>query len=218
VNPAVGSGALKPLCARSPCGNPCSPDSRRPPSTGRATTRWRRPDHEFAAFDASDALLIGGETALSVAEEPLSNALRAAGLAHRGTVRGADRCSRETVSDCVDRGAPGGEALVVGVGGGHALDAATITAIELDAPLVTAPTVASTDAPCSSIAALYDHETGAYEGIVRRDRNPDLVVVDTEVLAAAPRFPRYGMADALATVGDVRVSGRRVRGGAERGG
>lgn len=166
-------------------------------------------DHEFAAFDASDALLIGGETALSVAEEPLSNAIRAAGLAHRGTVRGVDRCSRETVSDCVGRGAPGGETLVVGVGGGHALDAATITAIELDAPLVTVPTVASTDAPCSSIAALYDHETGAYEGIVQRDRNPDLVVVDTEVLAAAPpRFLRYGMADALATVFEARAVAR----------
>jgi glycerol dehydrogenase len=163
-------------------------------------------DQEFAEFAASDALLIGGETALSVAEEPLLAALRNAGLTHRETVRGVDRCSRETVSDCVDRGADGGETVVIGVGGGHALDTATITAIELDAPLATVPTVASTDAPCSSIAALYDHETGAYEGIVQRDRNPDLVVVDTEVMAAAPaRFLRYGMADALATHFEARA-------------
>ena len=157
-------------------------------------------DHEFAEFAASDALVIGGETALSVAEEPLLTATGNAGLTHRETVRGVDRCSRETVSDCVDRGAPDGETVVIGVGGGHALDTATITAIELDAPLAAVPTVASTDAPCSSIAALYDHQTGAYEGIVQRGRNPELVVVDTEVMAAAPpRFLRYGMADALAT-------------------
>lgn len=155
---------------------------------------------DFAEFSASDALLVGGETALSVAEDPLLAATGNAGLTHRETVRGVDRCSRETVSDCVDRGAPNGETVVIGVGGGHALDTATVTAIELDASLVTVPTVASTDAPCSSIAALYDHQTGAYEGIVQRSRNPELVIVDTEVMAAAPpRFLRYGMADALAT-------------------
>lgn len=164
---------------------------------------------EFAEFSASDALLIGGETALSVAAEPLLAAIGNAGLTHRDTVRGVDRCSRETVSDCVDRGAPNGETVVIGVGGGHALDTATITAIELDAPLVTVPTVASTDAPCSSIAALYDDQTGAYEGIVHRGRNPELVVVDTEVMAAAPpRFLRYGMADALATHFEARAVAR----------
>ncbi|WP_049987086.1 iron-containing alcohol dehydrogenase [Halobellus rufus] len=157
-------------------------------------------DTEFADFDAVDALLIGGETALSVAQAPLVDAIERAGLAHRDTVQGVVRCSRETVSACIDRGAPDGETVVVGVGGGHALDAATVTAIELGAPLVTVPTVASTDAPCSAIAALYDDETGAYEGVVHRDRNPELVVVDTGLMAAAPpRFLRYGMADALAT-------------------
>jgi glycerol dehydrogenase len=164
---------------------------------------------EFSEFDGSDALLIGGETALSVAEEPLIEAIRTAGLDHRGTVAGVDRCSRETVADCVDRGGSDGETVVVGVGGGHALDTATVTAIELNAPLATVPTVASTDAPCSSIAALYDHETGAYEGIVQRERNPELVVVDSGVMAAAPpRFLRYGMADAIATHFEARAVAR----------
>jgi len=166
-------------------------------------------DGEFADFAASDALLIGGDTALSVAEQPLVDAIRSAGLTRRGTVRGVDRCSRETVSNCVDHGASDGETVVVGVGGGHALDTAAVTAIELEAPLVTVPTVASTDAPCSAIAALYDRQTGAYEGIVHRDRNPELVVVDTEVIATAPaRFLRHGMADALATYFEARAVAR----------
>jgi glycerol dehydrogenase len=166
-------------------------------------------DEEFADFAASDALLIGGETALSITEEALVSAIERGGLTHRDTVSGVERCSRETVADCVDRGAADGETVVVGVGGGHALDTATVTAIELNAPLVTVPTVASTDAPCSAIAALYDHETGAYEGVVYRTHNPELVLVDTDVITSAPpRFLRHGMADALATHFEARAVDR----------
>ncbi|MEW5734366.1 MAG: glycerol dehydrogenase [Thermodesulfobacteriota bacterium] len=89
--------------------------------------------------------------------------------------------------------------LVAGVGGGKTLDAAKAVAHLAQVPAVMAPTIASTDAPCSSVCVVYTPE-GTF---VRADclpRNPDAVVVDTGVIAEAPaRFLAAGMGDALAT-------------------
>ncbi len=89
--------------------------------------------------------------------------------------------------------------VVAGVGGGKTMDAAKAVAHLAQVPAVMAPTIASTDAPCSSVCVVYD----AGGVFVRADflpRNPDAVVVDTEVIARAPaRFLAAGMGDALAT-------------------
>ena len=49
-------------------------------------------------------------------------------------------------------------ALVIGAGGGKVLDAARAAAGELEVPFISCPTIASTDAPCSAVSAIYDEE------------------------------------------------------------
>ena len=89
--------------------------------------------------------------------------------------------------------------LVVGMGGGKALDAAKAVAHLAQAPAIMAPTIASTDAPCSSVCVVYSPE-GAFQRADLLPRNPDAVIVDTGVVAQAPaRFLASGMGDALAT-------------------
>lgn len=64
---------------------------------------------------------------------------------------------------------------------------------------MTVPTVASTDAPTSSLSVIYS-PSGEFEKYVLYPRNPDLVLVDTAVLCRAPpRFLSSGIGDALAT-------------------
>ena len=61
------------------------------------------------------------------------------------------------------------------------------------------PTVASSDAPCSALSVIYT-EDGSFEQYRIYRKNPDLVLVDTQVIAQSPpRLLVAGMGDALAT-------------------
>ena len=89
--------------------------------------------------------------------------------------------------------------LLVGMGGGKSLDTAKIVADRADIPVIIVPTIASTDAPCSGCAVIYTSE-GAFESIYYQKSNPQIVLVDTGIIASAPvRFLVAGMGDALAT-------------------
>lgn len=89
--------------------------------------------------------------------------------------------------------------VLVGMGGGKAIDTAKIAADRAGIPVIIVPTTASTDAPCSGCAVLYS-EQGVFESVYYQKLNPAAVLVDTAIMAAAPpRFLVSGMGDALAT-------------------
>ncbi len=94
-----------------------------------------------------------------------------------------------------DRGAD----VIVGLGGGKTLDTAKAAAAATGLKMVSCPTVASTDSPTSSYTVWYD-EKGACLGFESWGVNPDLVLVDSQVIAEAPvRSFVAGMGDALST-------------------
>ncbi len=95
--------------------------------------------------------------------------------------------------------------VIVGIGGGKAIDTARAAADYVSAPLIIMPTVASNDAPCSALAVIHD-ENGAVIELRTTKRNPDVVLVDTEVIIAAPeRLFIAGLGDALATWFEVKA-------------
>lgn len=98
--------------------------------------------------------------------------------------------------------------VLIGMGGGKAIDTAKIAADRAGIPVIIVPTIASTDAPCSGCAVLYSAE-GAFDSVYYQKTNPQVVLVDTTVIANAPaRFLVSGMGDALATWFEARSCDR----------
>ena len=121
-------------------------------------------------------------------------------------------CDRGQIGRGVEKAKTENAEVVVGLGGGKAIDLAKAVAMEIDAKLVTAPTIASNDAPTSA-ATVYYTEEGNFDGWGIWPRNPDLVLVDTQVIVEAPvRWLISGIGDGLATwfEAEAAYKGRRV--------
>lgn len=88
---------------------------------------------------------------------------------------------------------------IIGAGGGKAIDTTRAAAYALGLPVVVVPTIAATDAPVSSLAGVYGEDHNQLYTI-KTGRNPNMVIVDTQVVVNAPiRFLVAGMGDALST-------------------
>ncbi|WP_421708792.1 glycerol dehydrogenase [Algihabitans sp.] len=119
-------------------------------------------------------------------------------LPHR-LERFGGECSRTEIDRLLALAKSGEAGAVVGVGGGKTMDTAKAVAHELGCPVIIVPTLASTDAPCSALSVIYTPD-GQFESYLVLPRNPDVVLVDTAVIAKAPvRFLVAGIGDALAT-------------------
>lgn len=108
-------------------------------------------------------------------------------------------CSQEEIERLTKVAKAHGYDVVVGIGGGKIIDTAKAVGYGAGARVAVVPTIASTDAPTSAVSVIYT-SNGVFQRCLFLPHNPDLVLVDTCVIAEAPvRFLVAGMGDALAT-------------------
>jgi glycerol dehydrogenase len=144
------------------------------------------------------ALVIASKSARKILAPVWGESLGAAGIGFEVLDFGGE-CSIPEIERGKQRARGANAASVIGAGGGKVLDAARAVASELNLPVVCCPTTASSDAPCSALSVVYTPD-GVFEKCLFYKRNPDLVLVDTSVIARAPvRLLVAGMGDALAT-------------------
>lgn len=163
------------------------------------------------------ALIVAGRSAVRLLAETWQIALGEAQFRH-GVHPFGGECSLAEIERVKKAARDLGAKVIVGAGGGKVLDTARAVAADLALPVVNCPTVASSDAPCSALSVIYTAE-GVFQEYRFYRKNPDLVLVDTAVIAQGPpRLLVAGMGDALATWFEARtcVAGhvKNMRGGA----
>ena len=89
--------------------------------------------------------------------------------------------------------------VTAGIGGGKVLDVAKATAVDAETKMISCPTIASNDSPISAASVWYDEQHN-FTSFECWPFNPDVVLVDTQVIANGPvRAFVAGMGDALST-------------------
>lgn len=153
---------------------------------------------DYVSAYGKKCFVIADEFVLKMVQAPLVLSMEKAGL-ETSIELFSGECCRDEITRLVTAAKISETDVVMAIGGGKALDAGKAVASELGKYSIIFPTIAATDSPTTSISVVYsaDH---LYEGVLKFNRNPSLVFVDSEIIAKAPpRFLVSGMGDALAT-------------------
>jgi glycerol dehydrogenase len=146
----------------------------------------------------NNALLLADKFVWKIVGNDLANILEKSDIQVEKVVFYGE-CSNSEIERVTELSKKAASNVIIGLGGGKTMDAAKAVANNLGLKLTTMPTTASTDAPTSAASVIYTNK-GAMESYKFYDKNPDLVLVDTRIIAhAPPRFLVSGIADALAT-------------------
>ncbi|MFC0525319.1 glycerol dehydrogenase [Pontibacillus salicampi] len=149
------------------------------------------------------AVLIADETVWKIAGNKVARYMQEANMDTTNVVFNGESSTTE-IDRIVQQSQQADASIVIGIGGGKTLDTAKAVADQVNAYTVIIPTTASTDAPTSALSVVYSEE-GIFESYRFYQKNPDLVLVDSNIIASAPpRFLASGIADALATWVEVR--------------
>lgn len=115
-------------------------------------------------------------------------------------------CSEASLASLREAAASHQADLIIGMGGGKALDTAKMLAYQCQLPVVTIPTSAATCAAWTGLSNIYSDQ-GAFLYDVSLDRCPDLLILDYSLIQTAPqRTLVAGIGDALAKWYEASVS------------
>jgi glycerol dehydrogenase len=148
-------------------------------------------------------LIVGGPQTLTTVDAFLATALADVTVA---TAAYQPDCSEMALTELCQAVAQHQADLIIGLGGGKALDAAKLVAHQTQLPVVTIPTSAATCAAWTALSNIYS-EQGAFRYDVSLTRCPDLLLLDYDLIATAPqRTLVAGIGDALAKWYEASVS------------
>lgn len=161
----------------------------------------RLADEMRAAGLAGPVLVSAGDSAIGLLAPAWAEAFSAAGWPHRVLAFGG-RSDRRDRADIAAEATAMRARAIVGAGGGRLLDAARAAAASSGLPFVSCPTGCPTAAATTAVSMIHADEgpfPGAVIGCEVLRRSPDLVLVDTRLVAEGP--PRLLAAGIGAAVG-----------------
>lgn len=162
---------------------------------------------EFVAPIGKRPLIVADDVVWGIVESAVRTSFDAAGLPVERVGFGRF-ATPQAIDDLVTKIGETEADVIVGLGGGSAIDAAKASGHLAGIRWASVPTAASTDAPTSALAVVYSEE-GEFIEYRFFPHNPDLVLIDTKLVANAPvQFLVAGIGDALATWVEARAAKR----------
>lgn len=150
-------------------------------------------------------LVVGGDRTLASLTSKLKPALEQQQLSYSSASYSPD-CSEASLSALREAAASHQADLIIGIGGGKALDTAKLLAYQCQLPIVTIPTSGATCAAWTALSNIYSDE-GAFLYDVPLNHCPDLLILDYNLIQTAPqRTLVAGIGDALAKWYEASVS------------
>jgi glycerol dehydrogenase len=160
---------------------------------------------QFLSNIGSAPLIVADDVVWEIVEAKVTESFSEAGLtlARVGFERFATPQAVDALAETIKRD---GHDVVVGIGGGSAIDTTKAAGFLADIRWASVPTAASSDAPTSALSVIYTEE-GEFIEYRFFPHNPDLVLIDTQLVANAPeKFLAAGIGDALATWIEARAT------------
>ena len=150
-------------------------------------------------------LVVGGQQTLTVVKPVLEPVLEAEKLEFHSANYTPD-CAESSLARLKEVARQHQADLIIGVGGGKALDMAKLLAYRCDLPIVTIATSGATCAAWTALSNVYS-EAGAFQYDVTLSRCPDLLLLDYSLVRTAPpRTLVAGIGDAIAKWYEASVS------------
>ncbi|NEQ38347.1 MAG: iron-containing alcohol dehydrogenase family protein [Okeania sp. SIO3I5] len=160
---------------------------------------------EAIARLGNNPLIVGGDRSLNIIQPYLQALLQSHNLKFTQANYGSD-CSEASLANLRQTVANQKADLIIGIGGGKALDTAKLLAYQCNLPIITIPTSAATCAAWSALSNVYSDQ-GAFLYDVTLARCPELLILDYGIIQTGPlRTLIAGIGDAIAKWYEASVS------------
>ena len=140
---------------------------------------------DVVSLAGKHALLVADQFVLDLVGDPLRASCRESGVNLQTVLFNGEITPPEIERLCSQVSASTVD-VVIAAGGGKGIDAGKAVSAHLGVEVITLPTIASNDAPTSKIFVVY-REDHRLLGVQHMKANPLAVVVDTSLIARAPR-------------------------------
>lgn len=157
----------------------------------------------LATYGFQSLVLIGGEKALGAVEEELLSILQEAGIKVTASLIYGKMATQNNIDRLVLSAEVQAADVIIGIGGGQALDTSKMVAKETGKSLLTIPTICSTCAASTGLAVIYhpDHSFSYYGN----SQAPLHTFINTRVIAQAPQeYFWAGIGDGISKGPEVR--------------
>ncbi len=139
--------------------------------------------------------MVGDKFVLGFAQSTVEKSFKDTGLAVEIAPFGGE-CSQNEIDRLRGIAETAQCGAILGIGGGKTLDTAKALAHFMGVPVAIAPTIVSTDAPCSALSVIYTDE-GEFDRYLMLPNTPNMVIVDTKIVAGVPARPPWRAVNVL---------------------